>query len=142
MQPGVTEAAAQAELNVAAQQLAHFYGDPDRQQKGQRVLLLGGGKILPLRKQDVPFFRQFLLVLGGLLLLIACANIANMMLARAADREGIITCIYLGGGSHSLFSRLLRPFAYPKLRSKPSISSRLLPMLRRCQSTVSTTRTG
>jgi len=56
--------AAQAELNAAAQQLAAFYGDADRDQKGPRVLLVAGGKILPLRKQDGPFFREFVLVLA------------------------------------------------------------------------------
>ena len=58
-----------------------------RIKKGRRVSLLDGGKVLPLRKRDLPFFKEFLLVLGGLVLLIACANVANMMLARAADRR-------------------------------------------------------
>jgi predicted permease len=108
LRPGITDAAAQAELNAAAQQLAEFYGDADRQQKGQRVLLLGGGKMLPLRKQDVPFFREFLLVLGGLLLLIACANIANMMLGRAADRrKEIAVRLALGASRARLVRQLL-----------------------------------
>ena len=108
LRPGITDAAAQAALNAAAQQLAEFYGDPDRQKKGQRVLLLGGGKILPLRKQDVPFFKEFLLVLGGLLLSIACANIANMMLGRAADRrKEIAVRLALGASRARLVRQLL-----------------------------------
>jgi hypothetical protein len=87
MRPGVTVGRAQAALNAVAQELADYYGDPDRDQKGPRVALVSGGKTMPLRKQDVPFFKEFLMVLGGLLLLIACANVANMMLARATDRR-------------------------------------------------------
>ena len=82
LRPVVTEAAAEAELDAVAQQLAQSYGEASKDQKGRRVLLLGGGKILPIRKQDLPFFKEFLLVLGGMVLLIACANVANMMLAR------------------------------------------------------------
>jgi putative ABC transport system permease protein len=107
LRPGVTEARAQAELSAVAQQLAESYGDPDRDRKGQRVSLLGGGKILPLRKQDLPFFKEFVLVLGGLLLLIACANVANMMLARAADRRKEIAVRLSLGASRSRLVRQL-----------------------------------
>lgn len=108
LRPGVTEAGAQAELNTAAQQLAEYYGEADRNRKGQRVQLLGGGKVLPLRKQDVPFFKEFFLVMGGLVLLIACANVANMMLARAADRrKEIAVRVALGASRLRLIRQLL-----------------------------------
>lgn len=87
LRPGVTESAAEAELDAVAQQIAQSFGEADKDQKGRRVQLLSGGKVLPIRKQDMPFFKEFLLVLGGLVLLIACANVANMMLARAAERR-------------------------------------------------------
>ncbi|MBZ5590796.1 MAG: ABC transporter permease [Acidobacteriia bacterium] len=108
LRPGVTEAAAEAELDAVTQQLAQSYGEADKDRKGRRVLLLSGGKILPIRKQDMPFFKEFLLVLGGLVLLIACANVANMMLARAADRrKEIAVRLALGASRARLIRQLL-----------------------------------
>jgi predicted permease len=108
MRPGVTEGRAQAALNAVAQELADYYGDPGRDQKGPRVALVSGGKTMPMRKQDVPFFKEFLMVLGGLLLLIACANVANMMLARATDRrKEIAVRLSLGASRGRLVRQLL-----------------------------------
>ena len=108
LRPGITDTAAEAELDAVAQQLAEANGEKDRENKGRRVLLVGGGRVLPIRKQDVPFFREFLMVLGGLVLLIACINTANMMLARAADRrKEIAVRLTLGASRARLIRQLL-----------------------------------
>jgi hypothetical protein len=51
------------------------------------VTLPEGGKLLPLRKQDLPFFTSFFLIMAALVMLIACANVANMTLARGIQRR-------------------------------------------------------
>ena len=87
LRPEVLAPRAEAALDAVARQLEQEYGDPDRDQKGRRVTLLPGGKMLPIRKQDLPFLTGFFTLLGGMILLIASSNVANMMLARAADRR-------------------------------------------------------
>lgn len=108
LQPGVTRDQAEAALDAITQQLQQDNAEEGKQRKGHRVLLAEGGKMLPLREQDQPFFTSFLLLLAGLVMLIACSNVANMMLARATDRRREIAMrLSLGASRARLVRQLL-----------------------------------
>jgi predicted permease len=108
LQPGVTRDQAEAALDAITQQLQQDNAEEGKERKGHRVLLGEGGKMLPLREQDRPFFASFLLLLAGLVMLIACSNVANMMLARATDRRREIAMrLSLGARRARLVRQLL-----------------------------------
>jgi putative ABC transport system permease protein len=84
LRPGVSFDQAQTEMDLIAAQLETDY--PEHYKKSGIALVPAGAEILGSLGG---FERVFLLLLSavGLVLLIACVNVANLLLVRAAERE-------------------------------------------------------
>jgi predicted permease len=84
LQPGVTRSHAGAELNGLAQRFAKAYPETD---KDRSFRFEQAGSLPPRDKTTVIMFLTVLSVVVFLVLCIACANVANLLLAQAVSRR-------------------------------------------------------
>jgi predicted permease len=86
--PGVTIESAEAALDAITRHLDEQDASaPVRADKSRRVTLLAAGTMTPLPRKLKPVVAGFFAVLMGLIITIACMNLANMLLARGANRR-------------------------------------------------------
>jgi predicted permease len=102
---GVTQATAQAALNVVAQQLGKEYPNTDA---GLAIVLCPPGLAGNFLRGPIIGFSGVLMAVAGMVLLIACVNLAGLLLARAADRrKEIAVRLALGASRLRLIRQML-----------------------------------
>ncbi len=86
--PGVTIESAEAGLDAITRRLdEQDPSAPARNDKSRRVTLLAAGTRVPLPRELKPVLAGFFITLMGLVITLACTNLANMLIARGANRR-------------------------------------------------------
>jgi putative ABC transport system permease protein len=105
LKPGVSAAQAEASLNVLAAQLAKDFPNDN---EGLRIQIIPPGFVLPQIRNQMLSVSAALMGLVALVLLIACVNLANLLLARATERgREIAIRLSIGAGRSRIIRQLL-----------------------------------
>ena len=105
LKPGLSMARAEAALNGIARGLAQEY---PKQDDGMKIVLTPAGLAGNYMRGPVIGFAAALFGVSCLVLLVACTNLASILMARAADRRKEIALrLAVGAGRGSLVRQLL-----------------------------------
>src|SRR5262245_45444126 len=105
LKPGVSAAQAEASLNLLASQLAKDFPNDN---EGMGIRIVPPGLILPEIRNAMISISAALMGLVALVLLIACTNLANLLLARATERgKEIAIRLSIGAGRWRIVRQLL-----------------------------------
>jgi len=105
LKPGVTMAQAENELKIIAAQLAREFPNEN---EGTSIALSPPGLFGSLLRGPVKGFAGVLMAVVGLVLLLACTNLANLLLARATERhKEIAVRLAIGADRRRLVRQLL-----------------------------------
>jgi predicted permease len=107
--PGVTIDSAEAAIDAITRRLDEQDPSlPARTDKGRRVTLLPAGTRVPLPRQLRPVLLGFFLLLTGLVMTLACTNLANMLIARGANRRKELAIrLAIGAGRFRLIRQMM-----------------------------------
>jgi predicted permease len=107
LKPGITIAQAQSRFDVISQRLAAQYPVTDKD-LSVRVMDERLSRPIPYANNAFLVFSGLFLILGGLVLLLACTNIANILMARASVRQREMAIrAALGGARYRLVRQML-----------------------------------
>ena len=84
LKPDVTVEQAKAQLDTVTRRMAEEH---PKENAGRSVLLMPPGLFIPDIRNSIFAFSGLLAVVGALVLLLACVNLANLLLARATERR-------------------------------------------------------
>ena len=113
LKPGVDVARARASTNVAFQQIlqsqtGQMSAEDRRRFMNQRLAVVEGARGASTLRGNFSKPLQILMAVVGLILLIACANVANILLARSAARQKELAVrVAMGAGALRLFRQVL-----------------------------------
>lgn len=109
LKPGVSQARAESQMQTVASQLAAAYPEENQDYSVVvRPLSRLSISTSPNRNSDVKQLSVLLMATSGMVLLIVCLNLANMLLARSSSRRKEIGIrLALGGGRYRILRQLL-----------------------------------